>query len=74
MAHLQCQLDAAKDDNGKVTAMLQHVLSHTKMQAGLDAVQTELGHKDMEISNLRQVSETDAVSVVCQHCSEDRCS
>ncbi|NWT43697.1 CC150 protein, partial [Chroicocephalus maculipennis] len=55
MANLQHQLDTAKDDNSKVTAMLEHVLaSRNKMQAALDAVQTELGHKDTEISNLRK--------------------
>ncbi|KAM6398654.1 coiled-coil domain-containing protein 150 [Pluvialis apricaria] len=55
IANLQYQLDAAKGDNSKVTAMLEHVLaSHNKMQAALDAVQTELGHKDTEISNLRK--------------------
>ncbi|KAM6200535.1 coiled-coil domain-containing protein 150 [Sarcoramphus papa] len=55
IANLQHQLDTAKDDNSKVTAMLEHVLaSHNKMQAALDVVQTELGHKDTEISNLRK--------------------
>ncbi|NXC73655.1 CC150 protein, partial [Anhinga anhinga] len=55
MANLQHQLDAAKDDNSKATAILEHVLaSRNKMQAALDAVQTELGHKDTEISNLRK--------------------
>ncbi|NWQ87021.1 CC150 protein, partial [Burhinus bistriatus] len=55
MANLQHQLDAAKDDNSKTTALLEHVLaSHNKMQAALDALQTELGHKDTEISNLRK--------------------
>lgn len=55
MANLQHQLDAAKGDNSKATAMLEHVLaSHNKMQAALDAVQAELGHKDTEISNLRK--------------------
>ncbi|XP_009460621.1 PREDICTED: coiled-coil domain-containing protein 150 [Nipponia nippon] len=53
MANLQHQLDAAKDDNSKATAMLEHVLaSHNRTKAALDAVQTELGHKDTEISNL----------------------
>uniref|UniRef100_A0A8C3K0R1 Uncharacterized protein n=1 Tax=Calidris pygmaea TaxID=425635 RepID=A0A8C3K0R1_9CHAR len=53
MANLQHQLDAAKEDNSKVTAILEHVLaSRNTMQAALDAVQTELGHKDTEISNL----------------------
>ncbi|XP_074450408.1 coiled-coil domain-containing protein 150 [Larus michahellis] len=55
MANLQHQLDTAKDDNSKATAMLEHVLaSRNKMQAALHAVQTELGHKDTEISNLRK--------------------
>ncbi|XP_009282992.2 PREDICTED: coiled-coil domain-containing protein 150, partial [Aptenodytes forsteri] len=55
MANLQHQLDAAKDDNSKVTTMLEHVLaSHNKMKAALDVVQTELGHKDTEIINLRK--------------------
>ncbi|NXT42208.1 CC150 protein, partial [Pelecanoides urinatrix] len=55
MENLQHQLDAAKIDNSKVTAMLELVLSsHDKVQAALDAVQTELGHKDTEISNLRK--------------------
>ncbi|XP_035754958.1 coiled-coil domain-containing protein 150 [Egretta garzetta] len=55
VANLQDQLDAAKGDNSKATAMLEHVLaSHNKMQAALDAVQAELGHKDTEISNLRK--------------------
>ncbi|XP_014809640.1 PREDICTED: coiled-coil domain-containing protein 150 [Calidris pugnax] len=53
MANLQHQLDAAKEDHSKVTAILEHVLaSRNTMQAALDAVQTELGHKDTEISNL----------------------
>ncbi|XP_009579085.1 PREDICTED: coiled-coil domain-containing protein 150 [Fulmarus glacialis] len=55
MENLQHQLDAAKNDNSKATAMLELVLSsHNKMQAALDAVQTELGHKDTEMSNLRK--------------------
>lgn len=55
MANLQRQLEAAKDNNSKVIMMLEHVLaSHSKMQAVLDAVQTELGHKDTEISNCRK--------------------
>ncbi|KAM6070406.1 coiled-coil domain-containing protein 150 isoform 5-T5 [Chlamydotis macqueenii] len=55
MANLQHQLDAAKDGNTKVTAILEHALtSHKQMQAALDAVQTELRHKDTEISNLRK--------------------
>ncbi|XP_040459861.1 coiled-coil domain-containing protein 150 [Falco naumanni] len=55
MANLQHQLDAAKYDNSKARCTLKHVLaSYKKMQAALDAVQTELGHKDTEISNLRK--------------------
>lgn len=54
MADLQHQLDAGKDDNSKATAMLEHVLASHKMQAALAVVQTELGHKDTEISNLRK--------------------
>uniref|UniRef100_A0A8B9M4T1 Coiled-coil domain-containing protein 150 n=1 Tax=Accipiter nisus TaxID=211598 RepID=A0A8B9M4T1_9AVES len=55
MADLQHQLDAGKDDNSKAIAMLEHVLaSHNNMQAALAMVQTELGHKDTEISNLRK--------------------
>lgn len=55
MADLQHQLDAGKDDNSKAIAMLEHVLaSHNKMQAALAVVQTELGHKDTEIGNLRK--------------------
>ncbi|NXE78397.1 CC150 protein, partial [Cochlearius cochlearius] len=55
VANLQHQLDAAKGDNSKATAMLEHVLaSHNKMQEALDAVQAELGHKDTKISNLRK--------------------
>lgn len=55
MANLQHQLEAAKDNNSKVIMMLEHVLaSHSKMQTVLDAVQTELGHKDTEISNCRK--------------------
>ncbi|XP_010079717.1 PREDICTED: coiled-coil domain-containing protein 150 [Pterocles gutturalis] len=55
MANLQHRLDTAKNENSKVTAMLEYVLaSRNKMQAALDAVQTELRHKDTEISNLRK--------------------
>ncbi|GAB0191730.1 coiled-coil domain-containing protein 150-like [Grus japonensis] len=55
MANLQHQLDAAKDDNSKMAAMLELTLaSHNKLQAALDVVQTELGHKNTEISNLRK--------------------
>ncbi|KAM6080253.1 LOW QUALITY PROTEIN: coiled-coil domain-containing protein 150 [Theristicus caerulescens] len=55
MANLQHQLNTAKDDNSKATAMLEHVLaSPNKTKAALDVVQTELGHKVAEISDLRK--------------------
>ncbi|KAM6268751.1 LOW QUALITY PROTEIN: coiled-coil domain-containing protein 150 [Porphyrio hochstetteri] len=55
MANLQHQLDAAKDGNSKATATLELMLAfHNKMQAALDAVQTELGHKETEISSLQR--------------------
>ncbi|KAM6332472.1 coiled-coil domain-containing protein 150 isoform 3-T3 [Podargus strigoides] len=55
MANLQHQLDTAKDDNSKATAMLERVLaSRNKTQTALEAAQTELGQKDTEISNLRK--------------------
>ncbi|XP_025904016.1 coiled-coil domain-containing protein 150 [Nothoprocta perdicaria] len=55
VANLQRQLEAANNDNSKVTAMLEHVVaSHSKTQAALEAVQTELEHKDAEICSLRK--------------------
>uniref|UniRef100_A0A8C8VGM3 Coiled-coil domain containing 150 n=1 Tax=Pelusios castaneus TaxID=367368 RepID=A0A8C8VGM3_9SAUR len=55
MANLQRQLEEAKEDNNKVTAMLENVLaSHSRMQAALEKVQTELGRKDSEITGLRK--------------------
>ncbi|XP_010013646.1 PREDICTED: coiled-coil domain-containing protein 150 [Nestor notabilis] len=55
VASLQHQLDTAKDDSSKATAMLERALaSHNKMKALLDVVQTELAHKDTEINNLRR--------------------
>ncbi|XP_067405079.1 coiled-coil domain-containing protein 150 isoform X1 [Emydura macquarii macquarii] len=55
MANLQHQLEEAKEDNDKVTAMLENVLaSHSKMQSALEKVQTELGRKDSEITGLRK--------------------
>ncbi|KAM6307360.1 LOW QUALITY PROTEIN: coiled-coil domain-containing protein 150 [Aegotheles albertisi] len=62
IANVQHQLDTAKDDNSKATAMLEHVLaSCSKVHAALDAVQTELGHKDTEISNLRSDDQTQKI-------------
>uniref|UniRef100_A0A8C0GI59 Coiled-coil domain containing 150 n=1 Tax=Chelonoidis abingdonii TaxID=106734 RepID=A0A8C0GI59_CHEAB len=54
-ATLKRQLEEAKEDNDKVTAVLENVLaSHSRMQAALEKVQTELGHKDSEITGLRK--------------------
>ncbi|XP_053900403.1 coiled-coil domain-containing protein 150 isoform X4 [Malaclemys terrapin pileata] len=55
MANLKRQLEEAKEDNDKVTAVLENVLaSHGRMQAALEKVQTELGRKDSEITGLRK--------------------
>ncbi|KAM7152994.1 coiled-coil domain-containing protein 150 isoform 2-T2 [Macrochelys suwanniensis] len=55
MANLQRKLEEAKEDNDKVTAVLENVLaSHSRMQAALEKVQTELGRKDSEITGLRK--------------------
>ncbi|XP_030341965.1 coiled-coil domain-containing protein 150 isoform X3 [Strigops habroptila] len=55
VASLQHQLEAAKDDSSKATAMLEHALaSHNKMKAALGVVQAELAQKDTEINNLRR--------------------
>ncbi|KAM9123408.1 coiled-coil domain-containing protein 150 isoform 4-T5 [Pangshura tecta] len=55
MANLKRQLQEAKEDNDKVTAVLENVLaSHSRMQAALEKVQTELGRKDSEITGLRK--------------------
>ncbi|XP_025065731.1 coiled-coil domain-containing protein 150 isoform X3 [Alligator sinensis] len=55
VANLQHQLNEAKEANDKVTTILENVLvSHSKMQAALEKVQTELGCKDSEITSLRK--------------------
>ncbi|XP_073162361.1 coiled-coil domain-containing protein 150 isoform X5 [Lepidochelys kempii] len=55
VANLQRQLQEAKEDNDKVTSVLENVLaSHSRMQAALEKVQTELGRKDSEITGLRK--------------------
>ncbi|XP_019347796.1 coiled-coil domain-containing protein 150 isoform X5 [Alligator mississippiensis] len=55
VANLQHQLKEAKEDNDKVTSILENVLvSHSKMQEALEKVQTELGRKDSEITSLRK--------------------
>ncbi|XP_077686620.1 coiled-coil domain-containing protein 150 isoform X4 [Eretmochelys imbricata] len=55
VANLQRQLQETKEDNDKVTSVLENVLaSHSRMQAALEKVQTELGRKDSEITGLRK--------------------
>ncbi|XP_068926266.1 coiled-coil domain-containing protein 150 [Petaurus breviceps papuanus] len=55
MEKFQQQLAEAKEDNCKVTIMLENVLaSHSKMQGALEKVQMELGRKDSEISGLKK--------------------
>ncbi|XP_065269656.1 coiled-coil domain-containing protein 150 [Emys orbicularis] len=55
MANLKRQLEEAKEDNDKVTSVLENVLaSHSRMQAALEKVQTDLGRKDSEITGLRK--------------------
>lgn len=45
----------AKEDNCKVTIMLENVLaSHSKMQGALEKVQIELGRRDSEIAGLKK--------------------
>jgi hypothetical protein len=48
-------LAEAKEDNCKVTIMLENVLaSHSKMQGALEKVQVELGRRDSEIAGLKK--------------------
>ncbi|XP_063160619.1 coiled-coil domain-containing protein 150 [Candoia aspera] len=55
LANLQHKLESSKEDNIKMTAMLENVLaSHNKMQLALEKVRTELGHKDSEIAGLKK--------------------
>nr|XP_020849288.1 coiled-coil domain-containing protein 150 isoform X4 [Phascolarctos cinereus] len=55
MGNFQRQLAEAKEDNCKVTIMLENVLaSHSKMQGALEKVQMELGRRDSEISDLKK--------------------
>uniref|UniRef100_A0A5F8GWF1 Coiled-coil domain containing 150 n=1 Tax=Monodelphis domestica TaxID=13616 RepID=A0A5F8GWF1_MONDO len=55
MGNFQRQLAEAKEDNCKVTVMLENVLaSHSKMQGALEKVQMELGRRDSEISGLKK--------------------
>ena len=55
MGNFQKQLAEAKEDNCKVTIMLENVLaSHSKMQGALEKVQLELGRRDSEIAGLRK--------------------
>lgn len=55
MGNFQKQLAEAKEDNCKVTIMLENVLaSHSKMQGALEKVQIELGRRDSEIAGLKK--------------------
>ncbi|XP_029081268.1 coiled-coil domain-containing protein 150 isoform X3 [Monodon monoceros] len=55
VGNFQRQLAEAKEDNCKVTIMLENVLaSHSKMQGALEKVQTELGQRDSEIAGLKK--------------------
>lgn len=55
MGNFQQQLAEAKEDNCKVTLMLETMLtSHSKMQAALEKVQIELGLRDSEIAGLKK--------------------
>lgn len=55
MGNFHRQLAEAKEDNCKVTIMLENVLaSHSKMQGALEKVQTELGQRDSEIAGLKK--------------------
>ncbi|XP_069474920.1 coiled-coil domain-containing protein 150 [Ambystoma mexicanum] len=52
---LQRQLSDVKEDNSKVTATLENVLtSHNRLQQSLEKLQVELGGKDSEITGLRK--------------------
>ncbi|XP_059961946.1 coiled-coil domain-containing protein 150-like [Mesoplodon densirostris] len=49
------RLAEAKEDNCKVTIMLENVLaSHSKMQGALEKMQIELGRRDAEIAGLKK--------------------
>ncbi|XP_017168385.1 coiled-coil domain-containing protein 150 isoform X1 [Mus musculus] len=55
VGNFQKQLAEAKEDNCKVTIMLENVLaSHSKMQGALEKVQIELGRRDSEIAGLKK--------------------
>ncbi|XP_058295948.1 coiled-coil domain-containing protein 150 isoform X2 [Hylobates moloch] len=55
VGNFQQQLAEAKEDNCKVTIMLENVLaSHIKMQGALEKVQIELGRRDSEIAGLKK--------------------
>ncbi|XP_049629131.1 coiled-coil domain-containing protein 150 [Suncus etruscus] len=55
VGNFQRQLAEAKEDNCKVTVMLENVLaSHSKMQGALEKVQMELGRRDSEIAGLKK--------------------
>lgn len=66
MGNFQRQLAEAKEDNCKVTIMLENVLaSHSKMQGALEKVQIELGRRDSEIAGLKKERYRDALLSLC---------
>lgn len=55
LSNLQRKLEESKEDNIKMTTILQNVLaSHNKMQVALEKVQIELDHKDSDIAGLKK--------------------
>ncbi|XP_058044243.1 coiled-coil domain-containing protein 150 isoform X2 [Ahaetulla prasina] len=55
LANLQRKLEESKEDNIKMTTILQNVLaSHNKMQVALEKVQIELDEKDSDIAGLKK--------------------
>lgn len=78
MGNFQRQLAEAKEDNCKVTVMLENVLaSHSKMQGALEKVQVELGRRDSEIAGLKKERYRSLFSVftlVFFHCTVVRSS
>ncbi|KAK2489895.1 hypothetical protein MC885_013087 [Smutsia gigantea] len=55
VGNFQRPLAEAKEDNCKVTLMLENVLaSHSRMQGALKKVQIELGQRDLEIAGLKK--------------------
>lgn len=78
MGNFQQQLAEAKEDNCKVTIMLENVLaSHSKMQGTLEKVQIELGRRDAEIAGLKKERYQRLFFCLCTcifllHCSKEQ--